>query len=170
MNERPQIKIEPKTYKGWNLKHETGWSEKPRFIADCERSSLWADTLQELINKIDEAEKRVVRLKRPIKILNLRDYGSKEYTPAVVTFIDDGKIYMEHPNGEVTYTDAEKVSEQCNDGTRSRLKHALDTKENRQKIEKYKRMCTKGYEILEQADFVLKSLEPLTNVDIKEAL
>ena len=87
-----------------------------------------------------------------------------------MTMVENNFIYVMLEDGEIIHTTGEELAKELNKGRRSTLSFILDTKENRYKIKLYTRMKIKAEEINEKADYIKKSLTPLTGVDVKEAL
>ena len=72
MSEDPKITIQPDTYRGWKLEYCQSHDGNGDYRAECDRSRLFAPTLNKLLGMIRDSENHVQRLARPIKVMHKR--------------------------------------------------------------------------------------------------
>jgi len=162
----PKIVIEPKCWNGWELEYSSSHDGQSDYRAEKDGCRVFAPTLREMLDRIVTAEDRTVRLARPIAIRFMREYAVKGWEPGTVFMLHDGTFYYRASNGEVMHAACKDLEDACNAGPRARLKFILDTKENEAKLRRASRLRSRAEKLRNEADELLKTMEPLTAADV----
>ncbi len=166
MSEQPRIVIEPKLYRGWELKHQPSHDGKSDCQASQEGRWVAAATLPELLKKIGESERVTVRFTRPMRCLYRDRYGRGHYQKAEVFALDNGNFYF-HCGGETHHARLEELDEQIGREREREQGFVLDTPENRRRLLRAGKLEGQARALKSKAEELRKALDPLLGVFVK---
>ena len=166
MSEQPRIVIEPREWRGWELKHQPSHDGKSDYQASQEGRWVAAATLPELLKKIGESERVTVQFTKPLRCLYRDRYGRSGYKVADIFALDDGNFYF-RCGGETHHASLRELEAATGKETEREVSFVLDSPRNRKRLEQAGRLEFRAGELEALARAQRNALDPLISVHVR---
>lgn len=162
-----KLVIEPKTYKGWELKWLSSHDGESDYRAEKGVHHVFAPDLNELLRRCDKADEMTVKFRKPLSVLRRDSYNRRLERCLITALCGERFVYVDE-KGETHEGLCSRLRLEDSERNAEREWRA-DCRQNRDILTKIKKLreraCKYEREIME----LERKIVPLTEADVKTA-